>query len=261
MVMLKNNQVFYVANDVVQLASCLYVGKNNPTKTLVVFSHGFSHSSTMSEHARLFVEMADILTDELDLDALLFDYEGHGISSGLFKSASPNLRIKNLNLIVDWARERYEHVVLLGFSMGGAVSIYVAAERMVEGLITWNAVPTFLSSAPSSTWFQKEPEVGMCEHHGKIFLEDRPKEDVKDVYARVVCPKLHVQGTNDYPYFEEEFSEVFDCAPSNKKKILIEGASHVFEKVDHRKYLFSSTVHWLKDLLDSFDQKVGLSER
>lgn len=245
-------QVFYIDTPQFSLCSCLFAAPQNPSKTLVILSHGFAYCSNMAEHARLFIEMAENLTS-VSADALLFDFEGHGLSSGSFKDTSPLQRIENLSTVIAWAEERYSHVILLGFSMGAAASIYAAHSNKVDGLITWNAVPTLSLTAPSATWFFHDPDQASSEHHGTSWVTDRPTRDIGDIYPEIACPKLHIQGTADYPGFEAEFAPIFERALSPKMKVMIEGANHPFVLHDHRDQLYRATSAWVKERITQLE--------
>jgi alpha-beta hydrolase superfamily lysophospholipase len=245
-------QLFFIATDTVELASCLYSGQNNLKKTLVILVHGYFHSTTMTEHAKLFIPLAEQIAEK-GMDTLLFDFEGHGLSSCTFKDTSANRRIDNLNLVIDWAHDRYDHIILVGFSMGGAASIYCTAERQeIDGLVTWNTVPSLSPTSPSGAWYSHNPDAAVVDQNGPVFLTDRPEIDICDVYPTITCPKLHIQATNDFPGFEAEFAPIFDAALEPKEKILIEGANHPFTLIKDRAILYKSTIEWLARLNSSF---------
>ncbi len=80
-------------------------------------------------------EMADFLRQELEIDVFAYDYRGYGNSDG---SPSEEGTYSDIRGAYDYARSRGyapEKIYLMGQSLGTAVSVDLASEERVGGLI------------------------------------------------------------------------------------------------------------------------------
>ena len=137
-------------------------------------------------------------------DVMIFDFRGHGESGGKFTwTAKEPL---DLETILDYAvSQGYKKIGLMGFSLGAAISIIIAAKRPeVKSLV--------LVSAPAGFWRMDYNfwEPGMlsdlkanleCKWEGKgvrpgsIFL---PKVRPIDRIAGIKAPMLFIHGDRDW---------------------------------------------------------------
>ena len=103
---------------------------------LVVIAHGFFNS----KQAVLLKDLAQELYSEYDV--ILLDFRGHGKSTGVFTWTSKESL--DLSSVLEYAREKYKTIGVVGFSLGAAISIAVAAQsRMVDSLIAVSAPVAF----------------------------------------------------------------------------------------------------------------------
>ncbi|ULG71428.1 2-succinyl-6-hydroxy-2,4-cyclohexadiene-1-carboxylate synthase [Macrococcus brunensis] len=100
--------------------------------TLLVMLHGFmSDSRTYHEAVRRLRHKADILR---------IDLPGHGADkSDRAETWSFDWIADQLSLAIP--RDRYKHVILYGYSMGGRLALYYALKHPVQGLILESASP------------------------------------------------------------------------------------------------------------------------
>ncbi|MEN0109800.1 MAG: alpha/beta hydrolase [Planctomycetota bacterium] len=99
-------------------------------RRVVLYSHG------QTEHIPSLVSVIVRLQEALDASVLVYDYRGYGRSEG--KPSEAGL-IADGFAAQQWLAERCgvlpEEVVLVGRSLGGAVSVAVAAERGAKALV------------------------------------------------------------------------------------------------------------------------------
>ena len=215
-------------------------------------AHGYSASAGMVEHAKLFMETAENLAQQLNMGILLVDFSGNGLSDGYFHQMTPNRRIAEAIFLLDHIAASFTgKLFLLGLSMGGAVSVHAAGlrESRLSGLITWSCVPSFDPAVPSAHWYPAKPDAGQCESPGPDFYTDRPQRSIADVYTSLRLPKLQIQGDQDFAHFAEEFRSFFDLAHKPKRLVLLPGGDHVFTDRDTRTTVIAETTGWLEKLV------------
>ncbi len=223
------------------------VNCNDGNKARVVFAHGYSASASMTEHAKLFLETAERAAAH-QIGSILFDFTGNGLSDGRFTDISPNKRIDEVTFMIDQVTKDYTgKLFLLGFSMGGAISINAASKRedRLSGLVTWSCVPSFDPENPSASWYPKQPDANSSESPGAAFYAERPAKTVGDIYQSLTLPKLQIQGDKDIPFFASEFTKFYEGAKDPKKYILIPEADHIFSTMDTRNTAIRETLDWL----------------
>lgn len=98
---------------------------NKGKNILFLYSHGNGGNLTW------YTPMAETL--EKYGDVLLYDYPGYGLSEGTCYESS----VLDSGLAAyDYATTLgYQHIICYGFSMGGAVSVHIASQRDVHGMI------------------------------------------------------------------------------------------------------------------------------
>ena len=231
--------------------ACQFVNWKDDNRARIVFAHGFSPGATMVEHAKLFLQTAENAAS-LGVGSLLFDFSGNGSSDGYFHQLTPNGRIAEMSIMLKYASAAYEGPLFaLGFSMGGAVSVYATAARQppLAGLVTWSCVPSFDLAAASSHWHPQKPEPELVTGVGQGFFDDRPATDVGAIYQTLAIPKLQIQGDADHAFFAREFRSFYDKSPDPKRLVIVHGADHVFSKRSNRDELIDTTLDWIGSLL------------
>lgn len=242
----------FISGPLGRLAT-LTISPEDTERARVIMSHGFSANASMVEHAKLFMQSAEFFKNN-NIGSTLFDFSGNGQSDGYFHETSPNLRILDLeNVLLHTRKNFHGPTFLIGLSMGGAISVFVAEkyQNQLSGMITWSCVPSFNPSSPSTHWFPKVPVITNVESIGHIFLKDMPEKDISETYQKLQLPKLQIQGDKDFDYFQSEFESFFHKSPEPKKHIVIPGADHVFTNTAHRKEAIQLTLAWIEEILSS----------
>lgn len=79
------------------------------------------------------------ITDEFSkyIDVICMDFRGHGRSSGGYTFSARECF--DMEAVVNYAYDLYQRVYLLGFSLGGTISILYASKNKVDKIITISA--------------------------------------------------------------------------------------------------------------------------
>jgi len=151
----------------------------------------------------------------MDCGMLLIDYPGYGKSSG--RPTEQGLYASG-RVALSWLNDRQipnERIVVFGKSLGGGVSIEVARNRRLCGLVlesTFTSIP-----AVAARLLPMLP-------HSLIFSSER-YASIEKVSA-VSCPVLVIHGTSDKLIRVTEGKTLYENANPPKKLFLVEGAGH-----------------------------------
>ncbi|MFH5184497.1 alpha/beta hydrolase [Paenibacillus sp. TAB 01] len=123
-------------------ATLHYPASTDSRNPIIIIAHGFIGSRVGVD--RLFIKAAREFS-ELGYMVLRFDYAGCGESTGEYGSGGLDAMIDQTRRVIDYALEidcvDPNRVILLGHSLGGAVSILTAArDKRVKSLVLWSAV-------------------------------------------------------------------------------------------------------------------------
>ena len=78
------------------------------------------------------------------------------------------------------------------------------------------------------------------------FWQDALKYDVQKALSRLEMPKLIIQGDADKPLFVQGFEDFRLIVQPPCDFMMMPGAGHTFETVQHRRQVIRNTVIWLK---------------
>jgi len=208
---------------------------NERTSACVITCHGF-YSSKDSEK---YVEIAHRFCRE-NLAVLRFDFRGCGESGGRFEDTSLTTRMEDLESALDFVEERgYGNMGVMGSSLGGTVSILVAAkDKRIKALVTW-ATPYHLDKL-----FRGEVIKGL----EKLRL-DAKKYDVVKAVKEMHCPILIVHGSLDEQVPLSHAEVLYENANKPKDIQIIKGADHRLTNPIHRRRAVELTLNWFKKYL------------
>ena len=189
----------------------------------VIVCHGFFKS----KETRVFDRMSRALA--IRHDVLTMDFRGHGRSGGLYTFSAREGA--DLEAVLAWARSRYAHLGVLGFSLGGAIAINTICRSPagVRSLITVSA-PAGFREIEFKWWTPEAIRRGIrglrpgagC-RPGNLWLK---KERPVDNMAALRVPVLFVHGTRDMIVDARHSRRLFEAAPEPKRLEIIKGGSH-----------------------------------
>ncbi|MBL7157243.1 MAG: alpha/beta hydrolase [Candidatus Omnitrophica bacterium] len=217
--------------------SIAYSHYKNGFKNVVIVCPGFYNS----KKNRWMKKTVKMLSSEYDV--IIFDFRGHGESSGKFTWAA--LEDRDVNAIVDYAkRDGYEKIGILGFSLGGSSAINAASKRERDiTTMVLISTPTSFKAIDFHFW-----ELGMfddlfdnisCGWEGKgakttnkFKPEITPIESIKKIKS---TPMLFIHGKNDWVVKRKHSEELFAAANEPKKLVIIKKDAHA-ERLIQKRY-------------------------
>ena len=223
---------------------------SSESSKIIIMCHGFTSNKT--EKNKLFVEAARKFSEE-GYDVLRFDFFGSGDSEGDFQDSLVSKNIQNLKDAADWAKQNgYLETAVLGISMGAATAVLTASDIDLKALVLWSTVPDMSSlfSSYVDNLDDISEEITVYEYNGLLikrdFWQDAIQYDVKNALAKIIVPKLIIQGTGDAEIFVNGFKEFPNIVSPPADFMEIPGAGHTFQISTHRMQVIRQTAIWLK---------------
>ncbi|MBU1122768.1 MAG: alpha/beta fold hydrolase [Candidatus Omnitrophota bacterium] len=199
--------------------------KTGHSKVLVL-AHGFFNS----KDTYFFTKMSRMFSKKYDV--ISFDFRGHGKSEGLFSWTA--YEEKDLAAVIAYAKEKeYKKIGVIGFSLGGAITIIETSQNKdIDSII--------IVSAPYDFWkidyhFWEEEMIndlklnigikgeGKGVRPGNPFLQKTRPIDVID---KVKVPVFFVHGGKDWLIKPEHSRKLFDRANNPKSMHIVQDAGH-----------------------------------
>lgn len=221
----------------------------NFTGKLVVMFHGYTGNKT--EHGCLFRDFSRLLEKE-NIASLRLDFSGNGESDGYFNEFTFDTLINEANLIIDYGKqiEGVKEVILLGFSMGGAIAAYVSARRNdISKLLLWAPARNIIEIIKRN--YENAPKLA----NGDADLGSYPlsldmyqslsKYDVMEGIEKYINPVLIIHGKKDLAVnygYSYEYLEKY----KNVSLYLIESAGHGFDKRNEKEELLKKSMEFVR---------------
>jgi pimeloyl-ACP methyl ester carboxylesterase len=164
-------------------------------------------------------------------DVICMDFRGHGKSSGFFTFTSKEYM--DIVPVVEYAKEQYSHIILMGFSFGGASSIiYTSKYKDIDTLIAVSA-PADQARIENhcykkDAWWPTLKKIELWRwlsiRPGNIFM---PKIKPIDVVKNISPIPIHlITGTQDPTVYPWHSNALFEAALEPKTLDYIEQGIH-----------------------------------
>lgn len=215
--------------------------------TVVIICHGFS----MSKDTKPFLNLSKDLFELYDVIAI--DQRGHGKSEGVFTFSSKEH--EDIKAIINYSKEGYKHIYLMGFSLGAASCIIeVAKNKNVNGLIAVSPPVSFhkvenrfLDKGVLIPGIQNLENLLFKLRMGNLFTKKTRPIDVIDKISPI--PLLIIQGNKDPVVFKWHARALYEKAKEPKKLSIIENGLHAEELYrKNPKDFVSLCISWLKEI-------------
>ena len=217
---------------------------------LVLMYHGFTGNKT--EHAGHFRNLSRLLAAE-KIASLRMDFSGNGESDGEFSDFTFDTLIAEANLMLDYAKtiSDVKRVMLLGFSMGGAVAAIVAAKRYqeIDKMVLWSPAGNILEK------IKKAFESGIKLENGNVMMgtfelskamvESVNRYDVYQGIENFKKPVLIIHGRKDLAV-NYLISAIYSVRFFNSHLFYLNEAGHGYDSLADRKELYQRTLEFLK---------------
>ena len=193
---------------------------------VVIVAPGFFQS----KETRTFRRIHDALGAAFDVISM--DFRGHGKSGGRYTFSARET--EDLKVVVDYARERYGKVGVLGFSFGGSIAVLEAARyRNVDSLVCVGS-----PMAPAEIEFEwwrpvairdgvRGLERGAGARIGSPFLKKASAIDVVSSLGPI--PVLFIHGSRDATVKPRHSRGLYERARGTRSLRIFQGASHAQE--------------------------------
>lgn len=224
--------------------------KNGHGKVIVI-APGF----TTSKDAVLIKELGLSLSDEYDV--MVMDFRGHGQSKGLFYWTSKEYL--DLEAVLKKAREEYDKIGVIGFSLGAATAIITASKSdAINSLISVSA-PAAFEKIDYRFWeLDVETDIlfnlfgkgstGKGVRPGPFWLK---KERPVDLVRKIKIPILFIHGEDDWLIKPWHCEVLYENAIPPKGIYMIDGGPHAEYLIRNDKEDFVRQIKkWFADTLN-----------
>lgn len=238
-----------------QIVGVLHLPIGEGSHPGVVLCHGFTGNK--AESHRLFVHLARTLA-KAGFYVLRFDFRGSGDSGGQFIDMTVEGEISDATAAWRWMLEHTDvdpdRLALLGFSLGGCVAAYVAAEVQPAALVLWSAVgepvKVFTIKTSYEAMLAQVRNVGYLPlsgwQVGQRFVEEMPTLEPLVKVAQYTGPGLFIHGSGDQSVSFENSHLFYQNAGGVETELhIIEEADHTYTKQEWEEALLAKTVTWL----------------
>lgn len=238
-------EVFLKTLDNIKIAINHY--SNNRNSVIIIAPGWF-----MTKDAKIFKKISEDLFENFDV--ITMDFRGSGKSGGFYTFTAKEEQ--DLNCVIDYAKNQYQKVFILGFSLGGALSIISGAKNEnIDGIIAVSAPTEFYKienkmyspDAWIPTLFQKfEPKRWLSIRAGNPFL---PKEKPIDLVEKITVPTLFIAGEKDPTVCPWHTQKLFEIAKCKKDFILYEKARHAEDLyTDYPEKFINHCKNWFEQI-------------
>ncbi len=218
---------------------------------VVIIAPGFYNS----KDAILLEELKDKLKG--DYDVIMFDFRGHGKSTGVFYWTSKEE--SDLQAVLDYAKKSYRKIGLIAFSLGAATSINLLGKQDAVNTLIAISAPSEFSKIDYKFWnldfkgdliytFSDEGRIGRGLRPGPFWLEKpRPIDSV----SKIKCPILYIHGDKDWVIGAQHSKELYEKTKSKKELKIVKNGSHAeyLFKDDSAPQTIELIKSWLKTTL------------
>jgi pimeloyl-ACP methyl ester carboxylesterase len=195
-------------------------------KKAVIIAHGFFNS----KEAVLLKSLGEAHHDQYDV--IIMDFRGHGKSKGLFYWTTKEPM--DLEAVLRQAAQEYERLGVIGFSLGGAISLIVASRTsLMHSLISVSA-PVEFEKIDYRFW-ELDIETDIVYNligDGRIGKGVRPgpfwlkKEKPAQVAPKIAIPVFYIHGEADWLIKPWHAEVLFDKTSALKKMLLVKNGPH-----------------------------------
>ncbi len=199
---------------------------NSNSDAVLIICPGFFQS----KETRTFQRLSEDLAKKQSI--ICMDFRGHGKSGGLFTFSA--LEHNDIAAVVEFAKNRYQEVEILGFSLGAAAAInYVAEYNIIQSLVLVSA-PSSFEEIEYKFWTPQairtgirglEPGAG-CRPGNLWLKKERPLENIRKITG---IPIVFIHGNHD-PIVSHHHSErLYQMTHEPKRIVIVEKGGHAEE--------------------------------
>ena len=223
----------------------------NGSRAVIIIAHGYYNS----KQAVVLQQLAQALGKEFDI--FMFDFRGHGKSSGVFTWTSRESN--DLKAVLDFIAPQYSRKGLIAFSIGASISInLLATDKRVDSFICVSA-PSDMSRIDYWFWaldwkgdavytfFNPKGRIGKGVRPGPFWLA---KKKPIDNVGKITTPIMFIHGSRDWVIRPWHSEALYKKAAGVKKIIFIKNGSHAEYLIrDYPEQFVADVKNWFFDTL------------
>jgi pimeloyl-ACP methyl ester carboxylesterase len=223
----------------------------NGCPAVIIIAHGYYNS----KQCLILLQLAQALEGEYDI--FMFDFRGHGKSSGLFTWTSREG--VDLGAVLDFITPQYSKRGLIAFSMGASISINVLAnDQRVDSFICVSA-PSDISKIDYWVWaldWKGDVAYTLLTPQGRIGKGVRPgpfwltKQRPIDNVGKITIPIMFIHGSRDWVIRPWHSEALYQKAGGMKKITFIKNGPHAeYLMRDYSEQFVAEVKNWFRDTL------------
>lgn len=220
------------------------------TDRCLIVCHGFASSKDLA----LLWHLCDE-AQKVGIAGFRFDFAGLGDSQGEFQDSTYSKQMSDLCKAIDLCVERgYTRIALCGHSMGGAVSLLVAAQDQRVRAVVDIAAPSHPETMAERFLVEKNGDridLTMGNRTYTLtqrFIDDLSLVDVDAAVRRISAPILFVHGDADRIVPIKNSEHLYEIATSTDKDLqAIAGGNHLLSR--HHQEVAKLVANWLNKRL------------
>ena len=218
---------------------------------VIIIAHGYYNS----KQCVVLQQLAQAFGGEYDI--FMFDFRGHGKSSGVFTWTSREGN--DLRAVLDFIAPQYSKIGLIAFSTGASISINVLAnDKRVDSFICVSA-PSDMSRIDYWFWaldWKGDAVYTLLNPKGRIGKGVRPgpfwlaKERPIDNVDKITIPIMFIHSSRDWVIRPWHSEALFQKAGGMKKIISIKNGPHAeYLMRDYTEQFVAEVRNWFLDTL------------
>ncbi len=223
----------------------------NGGRAVIIIAHGYYNS----KQCLILQQLAQALKSEYDI--FMFDFRGHGKSSGVFTWTSREGN--DLRAVLDFVAPKYSKVGLIAFSIGASVSINVLAnDKRVNSLICVSAVSD-MSKIDYWIWaldwkgdvaytlLNPKGRIGKGVWPGPFWLaKEKPINNI----SKITIPVMFIHGSRDWVIRPWHSEVLYQKVGGIKKIVSIKNGSHAeYLMRDYPEQFVAEAKNWFLNTL------------
>jgi alpha-beta hydrolase superfamily lysophospholipase len=228
-----------------------------PTETFstgVVTCHGMMSTKDGPKHVGLAHRIA-----KLGHAVLRFDFQGRGESPGDLLGLSFSRQVDECRAAINFIRGRgVSRLALVGSSMGGTVSILVAARENPAALATLAAVgrpdemPSRIVGEKGLHHWKRRGKLRFEGHAiGYALVKDALQIDLAGAAKQISCPWRIIHGEKDEVVPVSDAQALVHASGNKAELVIVPGADHQFSEPKIRERLLDDVAAFLDQALRS----------
>lgn len=210
--------------------------------TLIIFVHGITGNK--NEHH--YFNAVPFFTQN-NFDTFRFDFYCEYEGARSLSESSITSHVNDLKSIIDFFKEKYITLILVGHSLGALVILNTDLSN-ISKLVLWDPTTGFENFEDKDISYNANLDKyvlnwGMDIIVGKQIIEEWQYTDIKQLIKKISIPCKFVFAGNCDKY--DSWKPYLKDIKVENEYIVIEGASHVFIEDGAEERLFEETLKWI----------------